>query len=166
MKSNVILIGMPGSGKSTVGVVLAKLLCYSFVDMDLVIQDQEKRLLREIIEQEGNDGFMEIEGRINAAFEAERTVIAPGGSVIYSREAMEHLKSIGTIVYLKLEYETLEMRLGDLKARGVVLGDGYTLKMLYEERVPYYEKYADIIIEEDGMDLFSTVQTVKQKLKK
>ncbi len=162
MKKNVILIGMPGSGKSTIGVVLAKLLCYQFVDMDIVIQEQEKRLLREIIADEGNDGFMEIENRVNA----EYTVIAPGGSVIYGREAMEHLKEIGTIVYLKLSYKSLEERLGDLRARGVVLKDGYTLRDLYNERTPLYEKYADIIMDEGNMDLISTVESIKVSLEK
>lgn len=166
MKKNIILIGMPGSGKSTIGVVLAKLLCYQFVDMDLVIQEQEKRLLREIIADEGNDGFMEIENRVNAEFEAEHTVVAPGGSVIYGKEAMEHLKEIGTIVYLKLDYENLEKRLGDLKARGVVLKDGYTLRTLYDERTPLYEKYADIIMDEGSMDLIDTVNAIKEELEK
>lgn len=166
MKKNIILIGMSGSGKSTIGVVLAKLLCYQFVDMDLVIQEQEKRLLREIIADEGNDGFMEIENRVNAEFEAEHTVVAPGGSVIYGKEAMEHLKEIGTIVYLKLDYENLEKRLGDLKARGVVLKDGYTLRTLYDERTPLYEKYADIIMDEGSMDLIDTVNAIKEELEK
>ncbi len=166
MKKNVILIGMPGSGKSTIGVVLAKLLCYQFVDMDIVIQEQEKRLLREIIADEGNDGFMEIENRVNAEYNAEYTVIAPGGSVIYGREAMEHLKEIGTIVYLKLSYKSLEERLGDLRARGVVLKDGYTLRDLYNERTPLYEKYADIIMDEGNMDLISTVESIKVSLEK
>lgn len=166
MKKNVILIGMPGSGKSTIGLVLAKLLCYQFVDMDIVIQEQEKRLLREIIADEGNDGFMEIENRVNAEYNAEYTVIAPGGSVIYGREAMEHLKEIGTIVYLKLSYKSLEERLGDLRARGVVLKDGYTLRDLYNERTPLYEKYADIIMDEGNMDLINTVESIKASLEK
>ena len=166
MKKNIVLIGMPGSGKSTVGVVLAKLLRYQFVDMDIVIQEQEKRLLREIIAEEGNEGFMEIENRVNAAFEAEYTVIAPGGSVIYGTEAMEHLREIGTVVYLKLSYEALEKRLGDLKARGVVLKDGYTLRTLYDERTPLYEKYADIIMDEKDMDLYETVNAIKEELER
>lgn len=165
-KNNVILIGMPGSGKSTIGVVLAKLLRYQFVDMDIVIQEQEKRLLREIIADEGNDGFMAIENRVNAEYEAENTVIAPGGSVIYGKEAMEHLKKIGTIVYLKLSYENLEKRLGDLKARGVVLKEGYTLHTLYDERTPLYEKYADIILDEGDMDLISTVNAIREELER
>lgn len=164
MKKNIVLIGMPGSGKSTVGVVLAKFLRYQFVDMDIVIQEQEKRLLRDIIAEEGDEGFMEIENRVNATFEAEHTVIAPGGSVIYGQEAMEHLREIGTVVYLKLSYEALEMRLGDLKARGVVLKDGYTLRTLYDERTPLYEKYADIIMDEKDMNLYETVYAIKKEL--
>lgn len=166
MKKNIVLIGMPGSGKSTVGVVLAKQLCYRFVDMDIVIQEQEKRSLREIIAEEGNEGFMELENRVNAGFEAEHTVIAPGGSVIYGKEAMEHLRQIGTVIYLKLGYEVLESRLGDLKARGVVLKEGYTLRRLYEERIPLYEKYADIIFDEKNMDLYQTVYAIKEELEK
>lgn len=164
MKNNVVLIGMPGSGKSTVGVVLAKLLRYQFVDMDIVIQEQEKRLLKDIIAEEGNEAFMRIENKVNASIKAENTVIAPGGSVIYGKEAMEHLKEIGTIVYLKLEYEELESRLGDLKARGVVLKEGYTLKSLFDERTPIYENYADIVIEEGKMDLITTVNAIIDKL--
>lgn len=164
MKNNVVLIGMPGSGKSTVGVVLAKLLRYQFVDMDIVIQEQEKRLLKDIIAEEGNEAFMRIENKVNASIKAENTVIAPGGSVIYGKEAMEHLKEIGTIVYLKLEYEELESRLGDLKARGVVLKEGYTLKSLFDERTPLYENYADIVIEEGKMDLITTVNAIIDKL--
>lgn len=148
MKSNVTLIGMPASGKSTVGVLLAKRLGYSFVDSDILIQEQEKRLLKEIIAEEGIEGFMEVENRVNAGICAERSVIAPGGSVIYGKEAMEHLKEISTIVYLKLSYEELEKRLGNLVDRGVVLKDGMTLRDLYNERVPYYEKYADITMDE------------------
>lgn len=148
MKSNVTLIGMPASGKSTVGVLLAKRLGYSFVDSDILIQEQEKRLLKEIIAQEGIEGFMEVENRVNAGICVERSVIAPGGSVIYGKEAMEHLTEISTIVYLKLSYEELEKRLGNLVDRGVVLKNGMTLRDLYNERVPYYEKYADITIDE------------------
>lgn len=139
---------MPASGKSTVGVLLAKRLGYSFVDSDILIQEQEKRLLKEIIAQEGIEGFMEVENRVNAGICVERSVIAPGGSVIYGKEAMEHLKEISTIVYLKLSYEELEKRLGNLVDRGVVLKNGMTLRDLYNERVPYYEKYADITIDE------------------
>ena len=154
---NVTLIGMPAAGKSTVGVLLAKRLGYSFVDVDIVIQEQEKRLLKEIIAQEGMDGFMAVENRVNAALQAEQSVIAPGGSVIYGAEAMAHLKEIGLVVYLKISYEELTKRLGNIVDRGVVLKEGMTLKDLYEERAAYFERYADITIDEEGKDLGQVV---------
>ena len=159
--NNITLIGMPASGKSTVGVLLAKRLGYSFVDVDIVIQEQEGRLLKEIIEKEGQDGFLAVENRINAGLNVRHSVIAPGGSVIYGKEAMEHLKEISTVVYLKLSYESVEERLGNLVDRGVVLKDGMTLKDLYEERVPYYERYADITIDENGLDAGKTVDRLR-----
>lgn len=159
--NNITLIGMPASGKSTVGVLLAKRLGYSFVDVDIVIQEQEGRLLKEIIEKEGQEGFLAVENRINAGLNVRHSVIAPGGSVIYGKEAMEHLKEISTVVYLKLSYESVEERLGNLVDRGVVLKDGMTLKDLYEERVPYYEKYADITIDENGLDAGKTVDRLR-----
>ena len=164
MKENIVLIGMPGVGKSTLGVVLAKELGFEFVDADLLIQKREKRLLKDIIAQEGVDGFLEIENAVNASISATKTVIATGGSVIYGAEAMEHLKEIGTVVYLKLDYETLDSRLGSLKGRGVVLKDGQNLESLYEERVPLYEKYADVIIDEGGLGLEETLDVVLKQL--
>lgn len=157
---NIILIGMPGVGKSTVGVILAKQLGYQFVDSDLIIQKQEKRLLREIIEREGVDGFIEVENRVNASLCVESSVISTGGSVVYGREAMKHLKETGTVIYLKLSYEALEKRLGNLKGRGVVLRDGQTLKDLYEERVPLYERYADLTVDEENLDIEGTLQKI------
>ena len=139
MEKNIVLIGMPGVGKSTIGVILAKQLGYQFVDADLLIQQQEKRLLHQIITQEGIEGFLAIENRVNASIDAERSVIATGGSVVYGKEAMEHLRSIGTVVYLKLSYEALQRRLRNLKDRGVVLREGQTLLDLYQERTPLYE---------------------------
>ncbi len=164
MKENVVLIGMPGVGKSTLGVVLAKELGYEFVDADLLIQKQENRLLKEIIAEDGVDGFLKIENDVNAHINTRKTVIATGGSVIYGAEAMEHLKEIGTVVYLKLDYDTLDSRLGSLNARGVVLRDGQTLKTLYEERVPLYEKYSDVIVDEGGLDLEETLKKVLKSL--
>jgi len=161
---NIVLIGMPGVGKSTLGVVLAKELGFEFVDADLLIQKREKRLLKEIIAEDGVDGFLKVEEEVNAEIEAERTVIATGGSVVYSQKAMEHLKSIGKVVYLKLNYDDLNNRLGNLKGRGVVLKDGQTLKSLYEERTPLYEKYADITVSEDGLNLEETLSSVLQSL--
>ncbi len=163
MKENIVLIGMPGVGKSTLGVVLAKELGFQFVDADLLIQERENRLLKEIIAEDGVEGFLKIENDVNASIRAEKTVIATGGSVIYGSEAMEHLKEIGTVVYLKLDYDTLDSRLGNLKGRGVVLKDGQTLQDLYNERIPLYEKYADVIVDEGGLDLEQTLtQVLKQ----
>ncbi len=166
MKENIVLIGMPGVGKSTLGVVLAKELGFQFVDADLLIQERENRLLKEIIAEDGVEGFLKIENDVNASIRAEKTVIATGGSVIYGSDAMEHLKEIGTVVYLKLDYETLDSRLGNLKGRGVVLKDGQTLKDLYDERIPLYEKYADVIVDEGGLDLEQTLTQVLKQLSK
>lgn len=146
-KSNIVLIGMPGAGKSTVGVVLAKRMGLRFVDSDLVIQDTYGKLLHELIEEHGVEGFWKIENDVNASLVMEKSVIATGGSAVYGSEAMEHLKTIGTIVYLCLPYEEVADRLGDLNARGVTLQPGQTLKDLYEERIPLYEKYAHITVE-------------------
>ncbi len=164
--NNITLIGMPGVGKSTIGVVLAKVLGYQFLDSDLLIQKQEKRKLHQIIAQEGNDGFQAIENRVNASIETEETVIATGGSVVYCQEAMEHLKSVGTVVYLKLSLNELSKRLGNLKGRGVVLKEGQTLADLYRERTPLYEKYADIVIDQEGQDLETCLQAVLETLEK
>lgn len=150
MKQNITLIGMPASGKSTIGVLLAKRLGYSFVDVDIVIQEKTGKLLKEIIEEEGTEGFLRVEDRINSELDVKRSVIAPGGSVIYGENAMKHLQEISTVVYLKLSYWAVKLRLGDLKDRGVALKDGMTLRQLYNERVPLYEKYADITIDEAG----------------
>ena len=148
MKTNITLIGMPASGKSTIGVLLAKRLGYSFVDVDIVIQEKTGKLLKEIIAEEGPEGFLKVEEKVNRELAAKRCVIAPGGSVVYGQSAMEHLKEISEIVYLKLSYEELEQRLGDLTDRGGVLRPEMTLRDLYEERRPLYEKYADITVSE------------------
>ena len=147
-KNNIILIGMPASGKSTVGVILAKILGYNFIDADIVIQEKEGRKLSEIIETEGIDGFIDVENRINSEIEVEKTVIATGGSVVYGKEAMEHYKNIGKVVYLKVDMEVLTKRLSDVKQRGVVMREGQSLISLYNERSVLYEKYADITIDE------------------
>lgn len=146
-KSNIILIGMPGCGKSTVGVVLAKNMGLRFLDSDICIQEQENCLLHELIAREGMDGFLAIENNVNASLQVEKHVIATGGSAIYGVKAMEHFSEIGTIVYLKLPYEEIKERLGDLVKRGVALKDGQTLHELYEERVLLYEKYAEITVD-------------------
>ena len=164
MKDNIVLIGMPGVGKSTVGVVLAKALGYNFVDADLVIQQQTGKLLCELIAEHGTEGFLEIEDGVNSSIEGHKTVIATGGSAVYCAKAMEHYKEIATVLYLRVSYETLEERLGDLKNRGVVLNDGQTLKDLYDERTAYYEKYADVTVNEEGLSIRETIDAVKEKL--
>ena len=166
MKSNITLIGMPSAGKSTIGVLLAKRLGYSFVDADILIQEKEGRLLKEIIAQEGMDGFLQVENRVNASIQVSRSVIAPGGSVIYGKEAMEHLKEISTVVYLKMSYEELERRIGDVVDRGVALKEGMTLRDLYDERTVYYERYADLTIDEEGMTPGQTVDLLRSMLEK
>ena len=163
-KDNIVLIGMPGVGKSTVGVILAKVLGYQFVDADLVIQQQEGKLLCEIIEEVGTEGFIEVENRINASLNVTHSIIATGGSVVYGKEAMEHLQSIGRVVYLKVSYETLEKRLADIKGRGVVLKEGQDLKALFEERSPLYEKQADIEISEGTLGVEKNKKKIIENL--
>ena len=153
MKDNIILIGMPGVGKSSVGVVLAKALGYHFVDSDLVIQQTEGRLLSEIIEEKGNDGFIEVENNINSKIDVKRTVLATGGSAVYGTDAMEHFRNIGTILYMKASFETIDSRLSNLVGRGVAMKKGQTLKELYEERCVLYERYADITLNVDKMSI-------------
>lgn len=162
MKDNIVLIGMPGVGKSTIGVVLAKVMGYQFIDADLVIQEKEGKLLCEIIEEVGTDGFIEVENRINSQIEAKHAIIATGGSVVYGAEAMAHLKEIGTVIYLKLPFEELNQRLRDIKGRGVVLREGQTLLDLYEERVVLYEKYADMIVDEYRLNVEQTIEKIME----
>ena len=159
---NVILTGMPGAGKSTVGVVLAKKLGYRFLDSDLVIQEKTGKLLYQLIDEKGEAGFLMLENEINASIETEDSVIATGGSAIYGKEAMEHFKEIGKVVYLKLPYEELKERLGDLHERGVVLKEGFTLLDLYKERVLLYEKYADITIDCFGKSIREIVEEISR----
>lgn len=158
---NIVLIGMPAAGKSTIGVILAKELNYHFIDSDLVIQERENRLLREIIAQEGLERFIEIENEANFSIAAEKSVIATGGSVVYGQKAMERFQKECIIVYLKLKYQTVEERIGDPKERGVVLKNKQTLKDLYEERCPLYEKYAHFTVETDDLPIGEIMQKIK-----
>ena len=166
MKNNIVLIGMPGAGKSTVGVVLAKVVGHKFVDSDLVIQETYGKLLHELITEHGLNGFLEIENKINAQLEMEKAIIATGGSVIYGNEAMEHLREIGLVVYLKLSLESIADRLGDLQQRGVALKEGFGLKELYEERIPLYEKYADIVIDCEEKPIREITEEIAEAYKK
>lgn len=160
---NIILIGMPGSGKSTVGVVLAKKLGCRFVDSDLVIQEESGKLLYQLIEELGEAGFLALENRINTKIQTKEAVIATGGSAVYGKEAMAHFREMGTIVYLLLPYEELEERLGDLHERGVVIKEGTSLRSLYDERSPLYEKYADIVIDCSGKDIRKIMEEIAER---
>ena len=166
MKDNIVLIGMPGAGKSTVGVVLAKVIGHRFLDSDLLIQEQTGQLLHEIISEKGTEGFLEIENQVNASLEIKHTVLATGGSVIYGREAMEHLSKIGYVVYLQLSLSGIESRLGDLNKRGVALKEGQGLKELYQERIPLYKKYADLIIDCENKGIRQITEEITQRYKK
>ena len=165
-QGNVVLIGMPGAGKSTTGIVLAKILNKSFIDADLVIQAQCDKTLQKIIDAMGPDGFIEIENSILSDLAAENSVIATGGSAVYSDEAMRHLAEIGKIVYLQISYDSLRGRLGDLQERGVVLkgGMGMSLRELYDERQPLYEKYAQITVNVDDLSITAAARKVASAL--
>lgn len=166
-KDNIILIGMPGAGKSTLGIVLAKIMNYDFVDADLVIQQQCDKTLERIIDACGPEGFIEVENQVLINMTAEHTVIATGGSAVYSDEAMQHLGSIGRVVYLKISYDELRGRLADLSERGVVMkgGRGMSLRELYDERKPLYERYADITVDVDDLSITAAARKVADALK-
>ncbi len=165
MKNNIILIGMPGCGKTTLGTELSEKLGYGYIDSDSVIVAREGKRLNEIIAAVGREGFLDIEAKINSELCADRCVIATGGSVVYRERAMQHLKMLGKIVYLQLPYEVIARRLGDLKKRGVALKEGFTLKDLYEERVPLYEKYADIVVPLHGQSVRRSVELIAEKVR-
>lgn len=158
--NNIILIGMLGAGKSTIGVVLAKKIGYEFIDSDIVIQNRYKKILQELINEYGTDGFEKIENDVNKSLNPQNSVIATGGSAIYGKEAMEHFDSIGTVVYLNLPYEEIEQRLGNLEERGVTIKKGQTLKDLYNERTPLYKKYANLTIDCQGKTIREIVEEI------
>ena len=157
---NIILIGMPGAGKSTVGVVLAKVLGYRFLDSDLVIQEREGKLLSQLIEENGDAGFIKIENDVNKSIEVDNTVIATGGSAVYGAEAMEHFKGLGTVIYLEVPYAEIMKRVGSLKDRGVVSNGKVKMEDIYADRVVLYEKYADVIIKEWDIPIRETIKKI------
>jgi len=143
---NIVLIGMPGAGKSTVGVILAKARGMHFTDTDIVIQKTAGRLLQDIIDTDGPEAFKKLEEETVLSLHAKNTVIATGGSVVFSEQAMEHLKKEGVVVYLKISFGAMKRRLRNITTRGIVLSYGETLRDMYDKRVPLYEKYADITV--------------------
>ena len=166
MKDNIILIGMPGCGKSTIGVLLAKNLAYGFLDSDLVIQEQSGRKLQEMIDEMGPEAFSAFEDAVNATLIPHNTVIATGGSAVYGTRAMEHFKQIGTVVYLKASYETIEKRIRNFATRGIVIPEGQTFRDVYNERTALYEKYADITVDVDAdkADIWDVVEAITANL--
>ena len=162
VKSNVVLIGMPGAGKSTLGIVLAKILGMNFVDADLLIQSQCDKTLQKIIDACGPDGFIEVENQVLSEIDESNAVISTGGSAVYSRAAMEHLSEIGLIVYLKITYEELKNRLSDLQERGVVLKGGMSMSLedLYKERQPLYEEYAELVVDVNDLTITAAARKV------
>ena len=164
--NNIILIGMPGAGKSTAGVILAKALGMTFVDTDIVLQENAGRLLQDIIDEEGTDAFLKIEEKTILSLHCRDAVLATGGSVVFSARAMEHLASGGVIVYLKISFEEMEKRLRNITTRGIVLVAGQSLRAMYDQRIPLYERYADITIDCSDEDFETVVGNVIEALKK
>lgn len=165
-KTNIVLTGMPASGKSTVGVILAKVLGMKFIDTDLRIQEREKALLSEIIKNKGVDAFLGCEEDALLSLNTENTVIATGGSAIYSDRGMKHLSENSVIIYLKVNKDILFSRLNDINERGVVLKGDQSMDDMYEERILLYEKYADMVIDEDNLTIEETVGKITELLKK
>ncbi len=158
---NIVLIGMPGAGKSTIGVLLAKALKMPFTDTDLLIQQQENSYLQEIIDRSGIDEFLKIEEKVIMGLNVKKHVIATGGSVIYSDTAIRHLKACGVLVFLNTKLYQLERRLKNSATRGIAMKDGQTLAMLYDERMPLYKKYADLEIDCSKKHIESIVSEIK-----
>ena len=161
---NIVLIGMPGCGKSTIGVLLAKLVGFSFIDCDLLIQQVANKKLYKIIEEDGIEYFKKLENEVNSKIQTTKTVIATGGSAVYGKEAMEHLKNIGKVVYLKVDFDELEKRIDNFSTRGIVIENDKSFKDLYNERTVLYENYADIIIECNEENLSNNAKLIASKL--
>ncbi len=162
---NIVFIGMPGAGKSTIGVVIAKIFGYSFVDADIKIQEREGDILEHLIEKNGIEGFLAIENDVNLHIEGERMVISTGGSACYCEEAMRHYKEHDLVVYLQLDLPEIQQRVGSLAKRGVVIHKGNTLRDLYEERTPLYEKYADITVDLTGCQIHDSVKRTEKAIR-
>ena len=163
---NIILIGMPGCGKSTVGNILARLIGYRFLDTDLVIQNMEGKVLQDVIDEDGLSTFMTAEEKALCSVYCDTTVIATGGSAVYSDRGMKYLSSVGKIVYLRCEISEIEKRLTNLATRGVAGAKEKTLADIFSERQPLYEKYADCIVDADIGDAYDVALKIVDCLKK
>lgn len=161
---NIVLIGMSGAGKSTLGVLLAKALGKDFMDTDIVIQQQEGRLLQEIIDSDGIEAFMEVEERIVSGLQLENCMISTGGSVVYSDKAMNVLRQSGRIIYLHVSYEEIERRVTNITTRGIVMREGNSLKDVYDERIPLYMKYCDFTVDCTSKDIEHCVMEILANL--
>lgn len=159
---NIVLIGMPGAGKSTIGVILAKVLGFQFVDTDLTIQTREKELLQTIINTKGLDAFLDAEQRAVLDISGNNLVIATGGSVVYREDTMAHLKKKGVVIYLNLEYQTIRRRLRNISTRGIAMSTDQTLHELYNERKTLYENYADYKVDCKGLQVEEVVEMIIQ----
>jgi shikimate kinase len=162
--NNVILIGMPGSGKSTVGVLLAKHLGFAFLDTDLLIQSGEGRRLHALIQQHGIEGFKDLEATYLLTISAQQTIIATGGSVVYRDQGMAHLQKLGRIVFLEISLKPLLKRLESLDERGVVYLPGQTFESIYNERRPLYRKYGQLNIATDNLTPEQVVRSIQKSL--
>jgi shikimate kinase len=161
---NIIIIGMPGAGKSTMGVILAKTLGRNFIDTDIVAQETSGRLLQEIIDEEGTGAFLKTEEKTILSLHGHNAVIATGGSVVFSGKAMEHLRKDGVVIYLKITFEEMVRRVSNITTRGIVLAAGQSLHEMYDQRVPLYEKYADITIDCSDGDFEKCIGNVINEL--
>jgi shikimate kinase len=161
---NIIIIGMPGAGKSTAGVILAKTLGRNFTDTDIVIQQNTGRLLQEIIDDEGPGAFLQIEEKTILSLNCHNAVIATGGSAVFSQRVMEHLKSDGVVIYLRISFEEMVRRLNNITTRGIVLVEGQSLPDMYNQRIPLYEKYSDITIDCSKDDFENSIGKVIDEL--
>lgn len=161
---NIVLIGMPSAGKSTVGVIIAKLQGMSFIDTDVLLQTKQGRLLQDILNKDGIKPFLNIEENTILSIECKNSVIATGGSVVYSEKAMQHLRENSLIIYLHIDMKTVDRRLNNLKTRGVVLNPCQTLEDIYNERLPLYKKYADIVIDSSNFSIDDTVDAINKQL--
>ena len=161
---NIVLIGMPGCGKSTCGVLVAKTLCMDFTDTDLIIQKTEGMSLQSVIDTKGNDYFAEAEENAICNTHFQNAVIATGGSVVYSDKTMTYLKENACVIYLRISFDTMLRRIADITSRGILLRNGETMEAMFAERAPLYEKYADLIIDCDGRKTEDTVFEIAQQV--